>query len=224
MHIQRTKKTTTRVRELYIIDEKLLTKAFEKINKKVFKGKIDKFLDRHRDNYRYERTYSVTIPHFSKIDTKGIDWLLVKCNWPNHVRDVLNIMKTLNEFYGLEVNRRNIKAAFIIWVSLYDKVMYPSFNRTYSVRYGQGKKDVKEIHLSPRQARKEFEARGFKKDLKGIINLDFAHVASVNNRYVWPANFRHGYIKSSEYITDIYVAQTWLGIAGYTKSVIPKKN
>lgn len=200
-----------------------LEKDIKTVIDKHLDGNLQRFLRKHYKQSRYERVCSKTIVNWlkDKEAKKAVGWIIDNTRYPKHLVDVVNIARTLEMYYGKEINKKTIKIAYNIWDLLEIPYIYPYCIKRYS--RGIAKNGFRDRQLLPKGlAFREQKARGFihvndfeEYDRKG------AHIFSnVNRNYIWPENFKSS-VANKQFNTNIYIAHTLIGVQGWTSIVTP---
>lgn len=221
---EKRKYTIKRVTELPLtLEEKKRRRRI--LLKEYLEGKFRRFLRKHSKRYWYELVYSRTIPKWrkDKVSREAVDNLLKKGLYPTQVRDIINIMYTLEEHFDWVVNKKNMEIAYHIWDYFDIDKIEPYMLRKYRDNLASRNRPMSYYLCTPRQALREQKARGFI-HINEFEDYDreFAHIFStVDSNYVIPENFSY---HSKQFHPDrmyIYIAHGVLGVRGYTKLVTP---
>lgn len=195
----------------------------EQIIEDVFEGDKDKFFKRYYRHNKTNRIYSKIIPEWQKeeLHKEAIEYILELCKYPQHVREVVNILRVLEKYYDAEFSKDNVDIAYETW-ELFAEDLASYSQKQWSLEVDKrGWKNVRK--LTKAQAWKEQKARGFI-PVKKFKDYDkgAAHVYSnIKKDYIYPMNFYHGLYRNKELPTHIYIGLSLVGVEGYTRCVIP---
>lgn len=195
-----------------------------------FDGNLLRFLRRHNKQYVYQRVYTRYIKPWRKDKPELVELLHAVLKdrnglvWPKHVKDVVNIMRTLELHYGFKLNKKCCKVALMI-DDLFEVDIYDYHREHKQTLLVQDKFIVK--NLTREQALKEQKAMGFIKSIKyEDHDWRFAHLQSnIDPRLIYPYNFVHDLIYNVGSKNIIYqVGMSLAGVQGFTRINIPKKS
>lgn len=198
----------------------------EQVIEDIFEGDLELFLKRW---YRHNRTnliYSKVIPKWekSKNTRRAVRYLKKNLEWPNHIREVINLLRTLEKYYEAEINKENAQLAIEIWELFSDGEFSEYSHKAWTNKVARkGFENIRRI--SEAQAWKEQKARGFihENDFEEF-DKNAAHVYSLINRnYLYPLNFYHGGYTPLAMSTHIYIGLPLVGVEGFTRCEIPIK-
>jgi len=203
--------------------EEYKTLEKEQIIEDIFEEDLGKFLKRYTRVSKPKPIHSDLIPKWKgdRDKKKAVRWLNRNLDWPKHKVEVINVLRTLERYYDAEINKDNVILAKEIW-DLFDDELTSTLKQAW-VKECLRKKWVNVRRLSKNQAIAEQKALGY------IHINDFddydreaAHVFSIAMKdYVYPENYYYGGKKDMGYEYHIYITFPLVGIAGYSKLVIP---
>jgi len=196
-------------------------------------GNLNRFLRKHRKQYYFQLTYSRTFKRWKKGNKKTKAMRKIRNllhDLPGEVNHATNIMITLNQEYGWEINKDNASISVDIYLMLSKDIL----------KYNQKRNTSKFLHskmISQKQAIREQLARGFVLK-RHFVNRDkeFAHIYSTaNKKLVYPRNILSNPIKLRLRIKSqkmekqnlafdtIYRGLSSIGVEGHTRVNNPKK-
>ena len=196
-----------------------------KIIEDYLEGNLLRFLRKHYKNSVYQYVYSETFSKWKKEGHKQVVRIILKNYvWPKHVCNIVNVMTTLNKYYGLPININTVKVAIVI-LDLFemdiDKYGQQRRGRLFKMDMYQ----VDNSEKARKKALKEQKARGFV-HINEFEDWDpyYAHIFSlVDMDYVYPMNFPFSHF-NEEYkdLPYAYVAHTLVGVNGFTRLKEPQ--
>lgn len=195
----------------------------KEIIKDYFDDKFDLFLKRY---YRMNRAYPIhsrLVPEWNEDRKKrrAIRWLYKKLEYPEQRRQVINLLRTLEKYYDAQITRKDMEFAYNIWV-LFTKVISTFFSKQWQKTVRRRRWD-KVKKLTKKQAWAEQKAIGYiPQEEWEDYDPQAAHVYSnIKRNYLYPENFYHGGCMKYANKTHIYIGLGYVGVGGYSRSVIP---
>ena len=184
-------------------------------------GNLRRFLRKNYKNYRNQLVFSKDLKKWDKQGKSNLVKLLKKhYEWPKHICEVVNVVKTLTTYYGMELNKITIDRAVAL-IDLFEDDMYDYHRVKYKDKYSKGL--PLNIKITPEEALREQKARGFIHiNYFEDYDREFSHVYStVNDDYVYPINFPHKFRHHNDKIPSDYIGQSIVGVEGFTRIDIP---
>lgn len=198
-----------------------------KIIEDCLEGNLLRFLRRHYKQHNYQFVYS---KFFKKLRNKGktdiIDYLHKHYEWPGHIIEVVNVMRTLNFYYEKPLSLNTLKMAIVI-VDLFEMDIF-KYNRKRWQKHCNLDLPFKGYSEQYKKwAFKEQKARGFIhvnkfEDWDGY----FAHaISNIDTDYIYPVNFPFSSyeIERNRNIPSAYIGHVLVGVQGFTRLEEPRK-
>lgn len=186
-------------------------------------GNLLRFLRYTFKPLRYQLVYSVTLKRWVKRGLKKeVDYLKNKYVYPKHLHEVVAVTEVLVSKYDKELCLHTIKVAEAI-IDLFDNDIW-EYNRK---RYNKMRttSNIPLRLVTKEQALKEQKARGFVhiNDFEDFKRNKYnSHIYSnVDSSYIYPENFSFRFNTKHPERLYIYVAQSLIGVEGYTRVETP---
>ena len=120
-------------------------------------GNLRRFLRKNYKNYRNQLVFSKDLKKWDKQGKSNLVKLLKKhYEWPKHICEVVNVVKTLTTYYGMELNKITIDRAVAL-IDLFEDDMYDYHRVKYKDKYSKGLPI--NIKITPEEALREQKAR-----------------------------------------------------------------
>jgi len=188
-------------------------------------GNMQRFLRKHKNQYPFQLTYSVTFKHLRKSSKKMYKELMSKDIYPNRMNTIMNIFITLDKHFSIGFTSKGWNDYLVIEDELGDIIRdYMDKIRGHQFKFNRGK--LNNSLPTKKEALKEQKARGFI-DINDWddYNPKFAHIISnIDSDLYYPRNIPTNSTQSQApgaFKAFPYVAQGWIGVQGWTRIHIP---
>lgn len=207
--------------------EKQIKRERKEFIREYLEGNLFRFLRRHHTHNQYELVFSKVFKRWRKEgNNKLVEYIIKNYEWPEHVCEIVNVMRTLVKYYGYKYDRKclNVGAAlldmFQFDIDEYWKEHY--YKRCQEGRFYTLDQYTEKEAFAEQKARGYIHVNEFQDYHKGS-----GHVFSnIDRYYVYPTNFYTDYLLTSDVKSgsqiNVYVGLSLVGVGGWTRAELPK--